>query len=79
MCIVENDQRTIEQVQHLIAWSQKHRFWQKVIYSPAVLRRNWIQMAAQVRQEHNILNGQVYQQPNSGATGFVLDLTRGEA
>ncbi|MCM3636857.1 hypothetical protein M3152_03925 [Sporosarcina luteola] len=77
--IVENDQRSIEQVQQLITWSQQHRFWKTVIFSPAALRRNWNQMAAQMRQDHNTRRGQVYQLPNKGATEFVLDLTRGEA
>lgn len=35
--IVERDQRTIEQIDHLITWSQQHHFGQTVIVSPASL------------------------------------------
>ena len=69
--IVERDQRTIEQINHLITWSQQHHFWQTVIVSPASLRRNWIQMVAQLKQERR---GQVLQPPNRQAAEFVLDL-----
>ena len=77
--IVENDQRTIEQIHHLINWSQQHHFWQTVILSPAALRRNWDQMVAQVKQERERRNGQVYHLPKRPVEEFKLDLTKGEA
>ncbi len=42
--IVERDQRTLEQVKHLMNWSQAHAFWHPVVLSPASLRRNWDRM-----------------------------------
>lgn len=76
--LVENDQRTIEQIHELIKWSQQHHFWQTVILSPAALRRNWEQMAAQVKQERERQNGQVYHIPKRPMEEFKLDLTKGE-
>ncbi|MCG7344360.1 hypothetical protein MHZ92_09455 [Sporosarcina sp. ACRSL] len=77
--IVENDHRTIEQIHHLLKWSQQHHFWQTVILSPTALRRNWDQMMAQVKQEHERRKGQVYHLPKRQVNEFVLDLTKGEA
>ncbi|MGN7387121.1 hypothetical protein [Sporosarcina sp. SAFN-015] len=77
--IVEKDQRTIEQVQYIITWSQQHHFWRTVILSPAALRRNWDQMVAQMKQERDRHKGQVYQLPKRRVEEFVLDLAKGEA
>lgn len=78
--IVENDQRSTEQVHQLITWSQKHHFWNTVILSPVALRRNWDQLVAQMQQESVRKRGQVYQLPSKREVEeFVLDLTKGEA
>jgi len=77
--IVENDHRTIEQIQHIITWSQQHHFWRTVILSPAALRRNWDQMQAHMKQEHDRRRGEVCQLPRKRVEEFVLDLTKREA
>lgn len=78
--LVENDQRAIEQIRHLITWwSHVHHFWQTIILSSAALRKKWDQLVAQLKQEREGRGEQVHHLPKRRVEEFKLNLTKGEA
>lgn len=48
----ERDQRSEEQIEYLINWTQNHSFWHTNILSPAKLRKQFDKLVLQVKQEH---------------------------
>jgi len=42
----EQDKRSVQKIENMIAWSQKDDFWSTVVLSPKKLRKNYDQMAA---------------------------------
>lgn len=51
--IRERDERTEEQIEYLILWTQQHEFWHTNILSPSKLRKQWDRLVLQVKQEKN--------------------------
>ena len=49
----ERDERTEEQIEYLILWTQQHEFWHTNILSPSKLRKQWDRLVLQVKQEKN--------------------------
>lgn len=47
----ERDNRTEEQIDFLIKWSQQHEFWRSNILSPSKLRERFDQLVAQVKSD----------------------------
>jgi len=47
----ERDERTHEQIDYLIEWSQNHHFWKKNILSGDKIRKHYDQMVRQVKEE----------------------------
>lgn len=50
---MERDNRSEEQMNNVIEWSQKHDFWSGIILSPASLRKNYDKMRTQRLNEKN--------------------------
>ncbi len=50
---MERDNRSEEQMNNVIEWSQKHDFWSGIILSPASLRKNYYKMRTQRINEKN--------------------------
>lgn len=47
----ERDERTEEQIEYLINWTQQHEFWHTNILSPEKLRKQFDKLVLQVKQE----------------------------
>lgn len=48
----ERDERTEEQIEYLINWTQQHAFWHTNILSPGKLRKQFDKLVLQVKQEN---------------------------
>lgn len=57
----ERDNRTEEQIEYLIKWTQSHDFWQANILSPSKLREKFDTLIMQVKQEKNKTKSNVIQ------------------
>ncbi|WP_200411945.1 hypothetical protein [Virgibacillus salexigens] len=57
----ERDNRTEDQIEYLIKWTQSHDFWQANILSPSKLREKFDTLIMQVKQERNKTKSNVIQ------------------
>lgn len=58
----QEDDRSFQQIEYLINWSQKDDWWFKTIHSPLSLRKNFDKMADAVKEERN--NSKSVSKPN---------------
>lgn len=64
--LLDRDGYTIEQVAWIIRWSQAHEFWRTNILSASKLRKQFVQLIAQSREQHRKMSATTATQRQSG-------------